>query len=126
MTKDKYRSLIGKRSRILGKSQKPKNSGLTKKVLLVTLGIGASIFLTNKAYQKIETPVRMVMEANAIYNPVKDGKLWKAYMKEKELNGFIHIMPSWSAYQKKTKELNGGNLKNIQYTPDANHNGKTN
>ncbi|NCN51492.1 hypothetical protein GW931_00580 [archaeon] len=126
MTNDKYKSMIGKPSYTLSENNKSKKSGLLKKIVLVTIGTVGIFAVGNKLYQKLETPANMIMEAKEIYNPIQSNKLWQAYMGERELNGFLHNSNSWKAYQEKTKELNGGSLKDIVYTPDANHNGKAN
>ncbi len=104
---------------------KPKKNGLVKTLLIggfmSLIPAGALYYSLNKTQ---ETPANMIENAKVIYNPIKNGRLWNAYTKEKEINGFLHNTTSWREYQKRTKELNNGSLKNIQYTPDANHNGK--
>ncbi len=86
------------------------------------LGIGGKA-----AYDMYIRSPEVVLNAPGVYNPIKaPERLWDAYTKEKAENGFYHNQDSWRAYIERTMELNGGSLKDIRYTPDANHNGKTN
>lgn len=123
----KYEKLGDISCEIKSNKERSKKSRLVKTLLIggfmSLVPAGALYYSLNKTQ---EIPAKMIETAKPIYNPIEDGKLWKAYMTESEINGFLHNTNSWKEYKKRTKELNNGSLKNIKYTPDANHNGKAN
>ena len=94
------------------------------KVLVPLAMIGGSLSL--EEYIAVEKPCEMVETAEGVLHPLIDSSyMYNTYLREKEMNGFLHNTATWKAYQEKTKKLNGGNLKNILYLPDANHNGRS-
>ena len=104
------------------------NSGLARKLVVwgtTLIALGTTALSIKMVYDSLEEPSNMISEAEGIKNPIEDGKLWRTYMNERQINGFYHNQNSWEAFQKRTKELNGGSLKDVLYTPDANHNGRT-
>ncbi|MBS3084629.1 hypothetical protein J4411_01830 [Candidatus Pacearchaeota archaeon] len=115
---------VGKPSYTL--SKEPKMSELLRKIGITAIGIitiGALYSGGKKIYENYQKAPNMVMNAKGIENYVVPGMLWDAYIKEREMNGFVHNQETWAAYIKRTKELNNEDLNNIRYTPDANGNG---
>ncbi|MDP3966080.1 MAG: hypothetical protein Q8Q04_00940 [archaeon] len=109
-------------------SDEPEKSGLLKAIGTI-IGVGAvltTFYLGGKnVYEQYNEAPKMVKNAKGIENPIGTGLLWGAYAKEKEINGFVHNSETWNAYIERTKELNNGSLNKIEYTPDANNNGKS-